>query len=97
MLRKLIHLNQNTVGCRITDELIEFTFPPEDIYIHNIRNNRNLKMVTYQRNPFGTQQIIVNPTTKLDRSVHKDSTLFIYNPQAKDIVLSYNILMKSAL
>jgi len=88
MLRKIIHLNRNTIGCRITDELIEFSFPPEDIYIHNIRNNRNLKMVTYLRNHWGVQQIIVNPTTKLERV----NSLFIYNPQVKDIILSYNIL-----
>jgi len=92
MLRKIIHLNRNTIGCRITDELIEFSFPPEDIHIHNIRNNRNLKMVTYLRNQWGVQQIIVNPTTQLDRILHRDSTLYIYNPQVKDIILSYNIL-----
>ena len=92
MLRKIIHLNRNTIGCRITDELIEFSFPPEDIYIHNIRNNRNLKMVTYLRNHWGVQQIIVNPTTQLDRVLHRDSTLYIYNPHVKDIILSYNIL-----
>ena len=92
MLRKIIHLNRNTIGCRITDELIEFSFPPEDIRIHNIRNNRNLKMVTYYRNHWGVQQIIINPTTQLDRVLHKDSTLYIYNPHVKDIILSYNII-----
>lgn len=88
MLRKIIHLNRNTIGCRITDELIEFSFPPEDTHIHNIRNNRNLKMVTYLRNHLGMQQIIINPTTKLERV----NSLFIYNPQVKEIILSYNIL-----
>ena len=88
MIRKIIHLNRNTIGCRITDELIEFSFPPEDTHIHNIRNNRNLKMVTYLRNHLGMQQIIINPTTKLERV----NSLFIYNPQVKEIVLSYNIL-----
>ena len=88
MLRKIIHLNRNTIGCRITDELIEFSFPPEDTHIHNIRNNRNLKMVTYLRNHLGMQQIIINPMTKLERV----NSLFIYNPQVKEIILSYNIL-----
>ena len=91
MLRKIIHLNRNTIGCRITDELIEFSFPPEDTHIHNIRNNRNLKMVTYLRNHLGMQQIIINPMTKLERV----NSLFIYNPQVKEIILSYNILKSS--